>query len=657
MTRSLTSLPVDIILEVSDHLNPADLSRLVLVSKSLATVLCARLYDLFIFKYLLRKVAAPEKAFDLEITLIYLKNETICRLNSQLFLNYFRANLKRILPTRDPDEQTILHHFVGAENPQLLDTLLANCTNADLEAKDKRGNTPLATALLEGPPSSILLLVEAGANVLARAYDGERPLLTLQRPKIPLSVYQKLIDAIRAAGGDPFDGDKDGHSPLHYAALAGNKSLVQFLISNGADVFAGDKLGHPPLVHAVLHSRIEVTKLLLNTMQAKGYDINTPVSSCRDATEPWMCVETTIFYDPGDTLLHLAVGTWNTRMVKLLLNAGANPLAENAAENWPPRTPFDIAVLGRAPEMVATIAKMKNPPEFWTSNGYIQDGFETCAHESYHEAVRVLLDLRRARKVEIDVDRPRVSVGTPLIGACGYYGTHDLGIEINETVISLVEAGADVNARGPNGTALHVICDGDDERNKHRADLVEYLLAAGADWRIQDDEGNTGLHSVVERGIVPAIKHIISSATPGEQALFAVNNDGNTALHSGVVNSRWCDPDGEDYPGYDAAIPTRLLLDAGFDPNAVNNAGKSPVHLLAGVKDGFIPKIKVLVDAGANLSLKDNDGNPPFHFATAKRHGLPYNHDAVEYFIKSGADIHDGCEQCKAVVSKVHPEL
>ena len=64
--------------------------------------------------------------------------------------------------------------------------------------------------------------------------------------------------------------DKEGCSPLHYAAVGGHKEVAEYLIDNNSDVNVSDPAGCTPLHAAAMLGHIEIIRLLI----ARGADVN-----------------------------------------------------------------------------------------------------------------------------------------------------------------------------------------------------------------------------------------------------------------------------------------------------------------------------------------------------------------------------------------------
>ena len=64
----------------------------------------------------------------------------------------------------------------------------------------------------------------------------------------------------------------------------------------------------------------------------------------------------------------------------------------------------------------------------------------------------------------------------------------------------------------------------------------------------------------------------------------------------------------------------RLLLEAGTDPNAVNEDGETPLHLAA--YQGHEVVVRLLLEAGADPNALDSSGFTPLFLAMEGEHAL-----------------------------------
>jgi len=72
------------------------------------------------------------------------------------------------------------------------------------------------------------------------------------------------IDALLANGAGVNTKDRTGRTPLHWAAVKGNKEVAEFLIAKGANLEAIDRTGRTPLHQAALEGHDGVAILLIN---------------------------------------------------------------------------------------------------------------------------------------------------------------------------------------------------------------------------------------------------------------------------------------------------------------------------------------------------------------------------------------------------------
>jgi len=260
------------------------------------------------------------------------------------------------------------------------------------------------------------------------------------------SVQAGDVEAVREAiAAEPalvgYDG-RQGFTPLHAAARAGNDRVIELLFDAGADVDAADAGGMRPLHIAVLNVHANSVRLLIDRgaqVDALGLDQVTALQLAA-AGELLEIMDLLIesgadvdlqsregFYGDFATALHVAAGRSRLESIARLLDAGASIDSRSKAEE----TPLHWAV---------------------GSN----DGLEAFAGQGLRP------DFAR-------------------------YGSGSAA-----AVALLLARGADANAQSWNGsTPLHLVFRGwtpDD-----MVEMVSLLLEAGADPNLRDSDGHTAL--------------------------------------------------------------------------------------------------------------------------------------------------------------------
>lgn len=129
--------------------------------------------------------------------------------------------------------------------------------NVDINAYDKRGNTPLHLAIKTQQVDVIEVLISAGADLNSRTIDGYSPVALgtrLGRPDIV-----KLLLAHGASIGDL----PPGNSPLHEAIQENDEELAVLFIDSGSPLEHRDHEGKTPLFYAASRGNLEIIRRLL----------------------------------------------------------------------------------------------------------------------------------------------------------------------------------------------------------------------------------------------------------------------------------------------------------------------------------------------------------------------------------------------------------
>ena len=231
---------------------------------------------------------------------------------------------------------TVLHAACKGGLTWLVKDLVSQ--GADPNAITTYNTTPLFFAIRADNPELINLLIDSGAKLSVLSKMDEKEI-----PYIAISIYYNSKKAIKTLieKGEDINAEFKVRSGK-YSALSYSISMMQVkhdpdipmeLIKRGADIhktssveYQADKM--TPL-HVLAMSANKNVKQLYNMLIKKGAQIET-----KDGE--------------GNTALHLAAGSNNIAMVKLLLASGANKQAKNESEE----TPYDKAYNTKVKELL-----------------------------------------------------------------------------------------------------------------------------------------------------------------------------------------------------------------------------------------------------------------------------------------------------------------
>ena len=219
-----------------------------------------------------------------------------------------------------------------------------------IDLVDAKGQTVLARAARSGKQEVVEFLLAKGAaeDIYGAAIVGH-----VDKVAAFLKQDQKLVNA----------RDSGGKAPLHWAALYGQKKVMELLLAEKADVNLLDGDGFTPLHWAATFDRSDAVKVLL----ANKADMNLKVQKY------------------GWTALRLAVIHGHMAAAEALLNGGADPNVKDE-ENIPL---LHQAVIRGKKEMVELLLDKKADV-----NTKDRDG-ETALDEAQEQGNKEIIELLR----------------------------------------------------------------------------------------------------------------------------------------------------------------------------------------------------------------------------------------------------------------------
>lgn len=168
------------------------------------------------------------------------------------------------LETKDKYGNTPLCNAARRRREAVVRVLLKK--GADTEATDKKGETVLSkvvSAIVKPPfnknyEAVVRLLAENGANLEARCQFGMTSLYPLAANGI-----EAIVRILLEKGAHIEARNKDGTTSLSQAARNGHEAVVRLLLENGADLEARDNRGLSVLSRAAEKGQTAIVELLL----------------------------------------------------------------------------------------------------------------------------------------------------------------------------------------------------------------------------------------------------------------------------------------------------------------------------------------------------------------------------------------------------------
>ncbi|XP_053522549.1 ankyrin repeat domain-containing protein 27 isoform X2 [Artibeus jamaicensis] len=424
----------------------------------------------------------------------------------------------------------------------------------------------------------------------------------------------------------PFSRDDRGHTPLHVAALCGQASLIDLLVSRGAVVNATDYHKSTPLHLACQKGYQSVTLLLLHYRagaDAQDNSGNTPLHlACTHGHED--CVKALIYYDvqscrldigneKGDTPLHIAARWGYQGIIETLLQNGASTEIQNRLKETPLKCALNSKILSimehhhlsserRQQSSEAALLQVPVPPPQHSMDS-ISQGSSTSSFSSvsatsrqeepkkdYREVEKLLRavadrDLEMVRYLlewtEEDLDDVDDAVSVADLEFCHPLCQCPKCAPAQKKLAKIPANGLGVNVTSQDGSSpLHVAA------LYGWAELIPLLLKHGASVGARNTNQAVPLHLACQQGHFQVVKYLLDyNSKPDEQDV-----SGNTPLLYACSSGH-----------HEVAA---LLLQHGASINIANNKGNTALHEAVIEKHIFVVELLLLHGASVQLLNK-----------------------------------------------------
>ncbi|KAJ7311918.1 hypothetical protein JRQ81_006238 [Phrynocephalus forsythii] len=393
----------------------------------------------------------------------------------------------------------------------------------------------------------------------------------------------------------PFSRDDRGYTPLHVAAICGQASLIDLLVSKGAVVNATDYHGSTPLHLACQRGYQSVTLLLLHYKarnEIQDNNGNTALHlACTYGHED--CVKALVYYDihsckldigneKGDTPLHIAARWGYQGIIEVLLQNGASPHIENRMKETPVQCALNSTILSLMESNYLTFERGQSASQSLPRSP------QGCEDAVSH--VSCVCSLTSAAAA---------AAAAAAAGGAGGAGQEDTKAHYKEV-----------------DKLLRAVADGDLE-------MVRYLL----EWVDEDLEESEETGSVEEVDFCHPLCQC-SSCGPAQKKFFTLpakglgvnvtNQDGQTPLHIAALHGH--------------ADLVSLLIKHGARLEAKDANCAVPLHLAC--QSGHLPVVQYLIEANAKQNKKDIYGNTPLMYACLNGY-----QEVVAFLLQHGASV------------------
>jgi len=359
---------------------------------------------------------------------------------------------------------------------------------ADIDAKDKKGTSPLMVAITAKQPRMVDYLLKKGADALARRDDNESVLHIAAQAGIR-EILESLF-AYGAARSLQVQTTKEGQTPLHAAVLAGKPAAVEALLDHGAFTHITNTEKMTPLDIAAFKGDAVMARQLVEYGHAD-------VAKTAEG---------------HDSALHRALFEKNLDAARELVRLGADPHAPDAQG----RTPLHIAAWKGELDMV----------KYFIEEVPGEENIAAAA-QSRANALYEAIFYGHGDIADYLINTPGTDLNVP--NAAGNYALTAAMDKYNTNrIATMLEKGASPDVKDKNGNSPLLV-----SARKGNVDAATLLLLHDANTEIADG-GETPLFAAVEAGHTSMVELLAGAGAN----IFATNATGMTPIDVARMKSK-----------------------------------------------------------------------------------------------------------------------
>ena len=578
--------------------------------------------------------------------------------------------------TRDWDGLTALIPAASSGNLDLCKYLVKE--GIDVNAADNSGITALMEASLLGHVKVVEFLLEQ-AEVDAQTKSGVTA-LWLAASEGKADVMKILLKK----GADPSVARVDGITALMSASVGGHANAIEVLVDAGADPTVTDGEGLTPLMNAAENGTVAVLKLLaekadspdyLDAVSTSGFTALIIASAHGHTDAVKYLLEAgagvDVAADTVVTALMYAAASNNLDVVKVLVEQGKADIEKQHTNGG---TALLEASTGGSFDALKYLVEKGAQYKIVDNDGV--SPFMAVASQGSLESLDYLLDLLKKDLSDAElvdyINMLSFSGGSSAMFAAA--GGHancterliSLGADVNKiakaTPEYLEKLEADI-AAGVNQndephvdgvTGLHVAA------QRGHLEVVDLLLAAGADPTIKDEEDRTPLLLAIKGNYGEVASSLVKAGADPNTPYVDDNGDSHNLLFDAIMveNDEFAklliEKGADIYFADEKKVNTLLqashrglkdVVEALLNSHAASGKKSGYVDeasdegvtpLIASASEGHPEITKLLIAAKANINVKDSDGTSALMAASARGHV-----DVVKALLEAGANIND----------------